>query len=303
MTRTICMMMAAMLLAAMTPVLATAQEARPAEPAAAPAEAPLVEPAADGAEADAVPPQAPVEAGVAGDKPSAAEGDDAVAGEDDDQKANWLFQIFGPGMWPLWICSIALVALLLERRRALRPERIVDAAMIDRVADLVAERKVAEAQAVAAGSPTVLGKAWVRGLHEFSLGGTSLAETLTNSTVLAFKPLKKNLLPLATLGVISPLFGLLGTVLGMIIVFHQIAARGGSDKAELAAGIGLALFTTAGGLIVAIPAILGNRYFTARLTSLAELAEEAISRIAYRYAHASAEAAEAAEKAPAGGSR
>ena len=209
---------------------------------------------------------------------------------DEDKKTNWLFQIFGPGMWPLWICSIALVALILERRRTLRPDRIVDAAMIERVADLVAERKMEDAQRAAAESPTVLGKAWAQGLREFSLGGTALAETLTNATVLAFKPLKKNLLALATLGVISPLFGLLGTVLGMIITFHQIAATGGADKAKLAGGIGLALFTTAGGLIVAIPAILGNRYFVSRLTGFAEQTEEAISRINYRYAHATAKA-------------
>lgn len=215
---------------------------------------------------------------------------DSDATPADGKKSNWLFQIFGPGMWPLWLCSIILVALILERRRALRPRGIVDEEMIDRVADLMAERKVEEARQAAAASHTVLGRAWSQGLHEFSLGGTALDETLTNATLLAFKPLKKNLLGLATLGVISPLFGLLGTVLGMIITFHQIAATGGADKARLAGGIGLALFTTAGGLIVAIPAILSNRYFASRLTALAEQAEEAISRIKYRYAHAAAQA-------------
>lgn len=207
---------------------------------------------------------------------------------DEDGRTNWLFQVFGPGMWPLWICSVVLVALVMERRCALRPEKIVDPAMIDRVADLMAEKKLSEAREAAEKSETVLGKAWAQGLHEFSLGGTALSETLINSTVLAFKPLKKNLLALATIGVISPLFGLLGTVLGMIITFHQIAATGGADKSELAGGIGLALFTTAGGLIVAIPAILSNRYFASRLTALADQAEAAISRINYRYAHATA---------------
>jgi biopolymer transport protein ExbB len=204
-------------------------------------------------------------------------------------KSNWAGQIFGPGMWPLWICSIALVAFVLERRKALQPAKIIDPLMVDRIADLMAEKKLEEACNVAKISDTVLGKAWAQGLHEFSLGGTSLSETLSNSTLLAFKPLKKNLLALATIGVISPLFGLLGTVLGMIITFSQIVATGGADKAELAGGIGLALFTTAGGLIVAIPAILGNRYFASRLISLADQAEVAISRINYRYAHATAQ--------------
>ncbi|MBN2582522.1 MAG: MotA/TolQ/ExbB proton channel family protein [Planctomycetes bacterium] len=207
-----------------------------------------------------------------------------------DAKHEWLMQIFGWGMVPLWICSIILVALLFERHRALKLSRIIDAAMIEQVADLVGQLKIDEAQQVSARSSTVLGQAWAQALHEFQLGGTNLAETLTNSTVLAFKPLKRNLTALATVGVVSPLFGLLGTVLGMIITFGQIAATGGADKAELAGGIGLALFTTAGGLIVAIPAILGNRYFVAYVTTIAERAEEAISRINYRYSHAQARA-------------
>ena len=246
----------------------------------------------------------PAAAGASADE-AAAEGP-AKASDDlaqqEDRKENWLLQIFGPGMWPLWACSIALVALILERRKALKPHKIIDPAMIDRVADLVGELKLDDAQKLAADSPTVVGRAWGQALHEFSLGGTNLVETMTNSTVLAFKPLKRHLLALATLGVVSPLLGLLGTVLGMIIVFHQIAATGGADKAKLAGGIGLALFTTAGGLIVAIPAILSNRYFTSRLTSIAEQAEEGISRINYRYSHAVAvgqkTAATAAAAAP-----
>ena len=272
-----------LLLALVLGLLIGAAEAR----AQAEAEAPTTKGAAEQGTSDPVGLAEKVEKAPDSDGPAGGVGELAP---DEDKKTNWLFQIFGPGMWPLWVCSIALVALILERRRALRPDGIVDAAMIERVADLVAERKIEDAQRAAAESPTVLGKAWTQGLHEFSLGGTALAETLTNTTVLAFKPLKKNLLALATLGVISPLFGLLGTVLGMIITFHQIAATGGADKAKLAGGIGLALFTTAGGLIVAIPAILGNRYFASRLTGFAEQTEEAISRINYRYAHATANA-------------
>lgn len=233
----------------------------------------------------------PADSGPVATKAPAGDVSPNPAGEpapDGAVKSNWLMQVFGPGMWPLWICSIALVALVLERRKALRPDGVLDGAMIERVVELVGAKKLDAAQAVAAASPTVLGRAWAQGLHEFSLGGAPLGDTLTNSTVLAFKPLKRNLLALATLGVISPLFGLLGTVLGMIITFHQIAATGGADKTQLAGGIGLALFTTAGGLIVAIPAILSNRYFTSRLLGFAERAEEAISRINFRHAHASA---------------
>jgi len=206
-------------------------------------------------------------------------------------RQDWLAQIFGWGMIPIWACSVTLVALILDRRKALRTEHIIDPAMIDEVAELVGELKLEEARRVADESATVVGRAWAQGLHEFLLGGMSLSEALTNSTLLALSPLRRRLPAIATIGVISPLFGLLGTVLGMIITFGQIAATGGADKSDLAGGIGLALFTTAGGLIVAIPAILSNRYFTGRLTGIAEQAEEGISRVNFRHSHALARAA------------
>ncbi len=213
-------------------------------------------------------------------------------------KREWLGQIFGWGMVPLWICSVVLLALILDRRRALKPARIVDPWMFERVEELVGRLQMEEAQEMAERSETVVGQAWAQGIHEFTLGGLGLAEALTNATALAFKPLRHRLGAIATIGVISPLLGLLGTVLGMIITFGQIAATGGADKSELAGGIGLALFTTAGGLIVAIPAILSNRYFVGRIGALAEQVEEAISRVNYRYSHAMAKSAPQSEPEP-----
>jgi len=158
--------------------------------------------------------------------------------------------------------------------------------MVEQVVERVGELKMVEAETTARESPTVVGQAWAHALHEFSLGGVALFESLTNCTLLAFKPLRRNLQVISTLAVISPLLGLLGTVMGMIITFSQIAAAGGAEKAKLADGIALALFTTAGGLIVAIPAIIAGRYFSARITALAEQAEAAIYRINYQYHHA-----------------
>ncbi len=212
-----------------------------------------------------------------------------VAPAAEEEKDVYLKQVFGWGMLPLWICSVVLLALALERRAALKPSRIIDAEMMEEVADKVSRLEIEPARQTASQSPTVVGQAWAQGFHEFLLGGMSLSEALTNSTALAMKPLKRNLQAISTLGNISPLFGLLGTIVGMIIIFSQIAATGGADKGELAGGIGLALFTTAGGLIVAIPAILISRYFMARLTGLAEQAEAAINRINYRYSHAVAQ--------------
>ncbi|MDA3961394.1 MAG: MotA/TolQ/ExbB proton channel family protein [Planctomycetota bacterium] len=213
------------------------------------------------------------------------------------EAAGWLGQIFSVYMLPLWLCSIGLVALIFERIRGLRQGAIISSDLVDGVVERMARGEVDEARRFAEADETVVGKAWGQALHEFQLGGAELREVLTNTTLLAFKPLKRNLQAITTLGVISPLMGLLGTVIGMIITFDQIAATGGADKAALAGGIAVAMFTTAAGLIVAIPAIVAGRFFKAKLTGFAERAEEGILRIGYRFTNFRAELRKA-EAAP-----
>ncbi len=191
-------------------------------------------------------------------------------------------------MIPLWITSIVLLSLLIERLRALKDGRIIDQGMIDTVTERMGEGDVAGAREAATASDTVLGRAWAQALHEFELGGVGLSDALMDATLLAFKPLKRNLTALVTIGVISPLFGLFATVVGIIISFGQMGVEGGADKAELAKAIGIALFGTAGGIILAIPAIILGRWFHARVVGYAERAEGAIHRLNYAYARSKA---------------
>jgi len=187
-------------------------------------------------------------------------------------------------MLPLWLISVVLVALLFERLRALREGRIIDQTMIDDVTACMGDGDVAGARERAEASDTVLGKAWAQALHEFELGGVGLSDALMDATLLAFKPLKRNLTAITTVGVISPLFGLFATVIGIIISFGQMGAEGGADKAELAKAIGIALFGTAGGILLAIPAIVMGRWFHSRVVGFAERAEAAIHRLNYVFA-------------------
>ena len=69
---------------------------------------------------------------------------------------------------------------------------------------------------------------------------------------------------LSTVGNVSPLLGLLGTITGMIVAFESIATSGTGDPRVVAGGISQALITTATGLIIAIPAIIGYRYLGGR---------------------------------------
>lgn len=208
-------------------------------------------------------------------------------------------QLFGWAMWPLWLCSIVLIALIVERRKKLAAEAVYDPVVLDRCCALIGEGKIDEAEQAARANDTLIGKAWAQGLHEFQLGGVALGDALTTASSLALKPLKRNLGAIATIAAIAPLFGLLGTIIGMILTFSQINADGGADKAELAGGISMALFTTAAGLIVAIPAIVANRWFGGKLTSHAEIVEAAINRAQYRYTHHHSSAAGAGTASPA----
>ena len=215
---------------------------------------------------------------------------DMVAGRNDGFSV--ADQLFGWGMLPLWFCSFLLVAFVIERFRSLRPEKVIDPLLADKVGTLMTEGKVDEAHAACVASPTVLGRAWAQGLTEFRIGGSSLVECLTTATVLHLKPLKRNLAGIATIGVICPLFGLLGTIVGMIITFTHISTAGGANKAAIAGGIAFALVKTAGGLVVAIPAIVMGRYFQGRLGALADQAESGINRVNHRHMHGRALAGE-----------
>jgi len=220
----------------------------------------------------------------------------AAAGGKTDAGFNVVGEVFSWGMTPLWLCSLILVAMVIEKIRTLKPAKVFDPALTERIATLVGEQKLDEAQRIAEASKTVVGSAWAQGLHEYSLGGVPFEEALTNATVLSFKPLRRNLQGIATIGVICPLFGLLGTIVGMFITFTHISAAGGADKAAISGGIAFALVKTAGGLVVAIPAIVSGRYFQGRLSMFAVQAEAAINRLNYRHNHAKARSRGVLEK-------
>tara|TARA_A100000164_G_C21692835_1_gene669760 strand:- start:228 stop:794 length:567 start_codon:yes stop_codon:yes gene_type:complete len=84
---------------------------------------------------------------------------------------------------------------------------------------------------------------------------------------------------LSTISVATPLFGLLGTVLGMIDVFEQIYLAGVEDAPLLAGGISQALVSTAAGLSVAIPALLFHRFFSAKIEGLVVLIDISATKI------------------------
>ena len=196
-----------------------------------------------------------------------------------------LSELYTLPMIPLWICSIVLVMLIFERFRALRAARILDPALSLECAKLAGERDFESAQAACERSASLTGRAWAQGFQEFSLGDIALEDSLTNSTALAFRPLKKNISGISTIAVIAPLLGLLGTVAGMVLVFDELSISASPDKQAMSEGIMVALFTTVFGMLIAIPGIVAGRYFNGRVRSFAETVEADIERIRYQHLH------------------
>jgi biopolymer transport protein ExbB len=199
-----------------------------------------------------------------------------------------LHQIFSLGMAPLWVCSIALLALSINRFRALRRSQVIDTASAEKVCQRAGALDFAGAEAEARKSASLVNQAWADGLREVQLGGVSVQEAVTSATVVALKPLRRNLNHISTIGVIAPMFGLIGTVVGMIMTFAALAATGTADKTQLAEGLSFALYKTAGGLIVAIPAIVLGRYFQGVVASYSAEAEAWIQKLHYADMHGKA---------------
>ncbi len=177
-------------------------------------------------------------------------------------------------MWPIIACSIVAMAIVLERLWTLRSRRVMPPDLVSRVwqwhraGQLTDERL----QHLRTASPLgcILAAALVNRHHGREVMKEAIGET--GHKVVA--DLDRYLNSLGTIAAVSPLLGLLGTVIGMIKVFTVITSAGVGDPEVLAGGISEALLTTAAGLSVAIPTLIFHRYLEGRVDRLAISMEE-----------------------------
>lgn len=183
-------------------------------------------------------------------------------------------------MWPILLCSIIALAISAERFWSLQSKRVTPKNLVaqvwqwEKVGHLDAKR----IQDLRAASP--LGRVLAAGLvnrrHEREVMKESIEEVGRHVA----HDLDRFLNTLGTIASITPLLGLLGTVIGMIKVFAVITAQGVGDPAVLAGGISEALITTAAGLTVAIPTLMFYRFFRGRVDELIiSMEQEAIKMV------------------------
>lgn len=177
-----------------------------------------------------------------------------------------IIQAAGWTIWPLLLCSVLALAIVVERAISLRPSKITPPGLLDQT---IAAHKSGHLSVQALGAlerSSLLAQILAEGLRSYASPGTTpddWDEAMTRAGKQAAENLETRLSALATIASAAPLLGLLGTVVGMIEIFGAHNAVG-ADPASLAHGISVALYNTAFGLLVAIPALVFWRVFRSR---------------------------------------
>lgn len=181
----------------------------------------------------------------------------------------WLvIQKGGYLMYPIALCSILALGIFLERLWTYIRVRNEFRELAHQVEPLVAKHHNDEAVATCHKSDSPLALVFLAALRAAGRNRDQIKAVVEETGRREAAPLQRFLGMLGTIATISPLLGLLGTVLGMIRAFNVIASQGMGTPATLGGGISEALVTTAAGLTVAIPVILAHRYLSARLDQL-----------------------------------
>jgi biopolymer transport protein ExbB len=182
-----------------------------------------------------------------------------------------VFELVTAGGWlmvPIIACSIIAFAIIAERLWTLRVKRVIPRQLVAQVWDQAKEKKLnmERLQDLRAGSP--LGRILAAGLMNRNTSREIMKEAIEDTGRHVVHELERYINTLGTIAAISPLLGLLGTVIGMIQVFSTITTQGVGNPGALAGGISQALITTAAGMVVAIPSLMAYRYFRGKVNML-----------------------------------
>ena len=194
-----------------------------------------------------------------------------------------MFELLKAGgilMVPIVACSILALAIILERIWTLRASRVAPPQSINELWRWIKKKELngRKLKALQASSPLV--RILAGGLINAKHGREIMKESIEHEASQVIHELERFLNPLGTIATITPLLGLLGTVIGMIKVFAEIQLAGVGNAGNLAGGISEALITTAAGLSVAIPALICHRYFIRRVDELVvNMEQEAIKLV------------------------
>ncbi len=171
-------------------------------------------------------------------------------------------------MIPILLCSVIALGVFLERIFYFRRKKIIPQELLVQVEDLIKGNKIDDLTNVLKRDRSPMARIFFTALKNFGKKRVIIKESVEEVGRQESELLEKNVGVLSVIAQITPLLGLLGTVQGMIKVFNKIVSIGVGDPSQLADGISVALVTTAAGLTVAIPTLIGHHYLMARANEL-----------------------------------
>jgi biopolymer transport protein ExbB len=196
------------------------------------------------------------------------------------QRLMWeLVKAGGYVMWPIILCSIAAAAIVVERLWTLQESRVIPKELTNKVMQWIETRALNDKMIAALEQNSPLGKVIAAGLANRNRPRDILVERVTDTGRHVVHELERFMGTLGTIASIAPLLGLLGTVIGIIQAFNDISSKGSGDPRILSGGIAQALITTAAGLCVAIPALVGYRYLRGRIEVIVVQMEKEAMRL------------------------
>ena len=177
-------------------------------------------------------------------------------------------------MAPLIICSIVMSAIIIERYWTLNPKKIAPKNQLSQVWTWVKSNQVNPERLRELKQSSELGKILAAGLSNSRSGRDVMKDSIQEAASQVIHSMERYVVALGTIAAVAPLFGLLGTVWGMIKVFKSLQLEEATNKVALAGGISEALITTAAGLIVGIIAMIAHRFYARRIDNLTVFMEQ-----------------------------
>ena len=174
----------------------------------------------------------------------------------------------GPFMWPLLACSVLIITITIERSWFLQNRLVSPKGLKAQIINLLDKESLSKKQASEIANLSSLGFLLINCIKYKNLQRDNLESKIEEKAIEVKYGLERNLTMLGTIATISPLLGLLGTVVGMITAFTGLTETVGANPDLLASGISQALITTAFGLFIAVPGLVMHKYFEQKITYL-----------------------------------
>ena len=189
-----------------------------------------------------------------------------------------LIQAAGWPIWPLLAASVIALALIFERLYSLRQSMVAPPGLVDQVLAEYRQTGATHELLLKTAQRAPLGRLLAAGLANVKSPRPVMKEAIEEVGRVVIHELERFLTTLGTIAAMAPLMGLFGTVVGMIEIFGSQTAAG-TNPIQLAHGISIALYNTAFGLVVAIPAMIFYRHFRAKVDALVVEMEQQATKL------------------------